>query len=103
MKTRIAVLAAASFLMPSPIIAKSLRDLSYPVFVCIKFDQAGNVTEAAIDGNTDDSALNVDMVRLLRSARWHFPGSPGWVPQYVTATGESAGAPVPEQPFKCPP
>jgi hypothetical protein len=73
--------------------------------VCVKFGDGGEISGALVDGSTADPALNAKMLALLR--RYHSaygPTSPSeaWVPLYFNRAGKPMGAPVPENPFRCP-
>ena len=74
-------------------------------WVCVKYGDGGTITDALVEGSTDDPALNAAMLALLRS--YHSPYGPislseDWVGLYFNRSGKPMGAPVPEDPIRCP-
>jgi hypothetical protein len=86
--------------------ARTLDDVFKPyAAVCVKFGGDGAITDALVDGSTADPALNAQVLALLRS--YHSPYGPisvsqDWVSLYFNRSGKPMGAPVPEDPFRCP-
>jgi hypothetical protein len=113
----IAITVAAVLLVPGGAAqARSLDEVFHTIptnpprdiaMICVKYGADGHPIGALVDGRNDDPALNAQMLALLLSYKSAPTTMPlglqnTWIAEAVERSGKPAGAPVPEDPFRCP-